>query len=283
MQPARRCAGVLGSVLRRRSAGNELLRVVRPQVAMASTAHSSVDDREIENFENLSSEWLSEETSFKPLYSYNKIRVPWIADTLVPNRSDGFPLRDKRIIDVACGGGILSVPLARLGASVVGIDAAAEVVNSAREAVQHFFNRRNQVGSVTVECSTVEEYAEKHPEEFDAVVASEVVEHVNNLEQFVNSCITLAKHGAPLFFTTLNKTIMSRVLAIWMAEDILKIVPSGVHDWSKFVEPSVLRSILEKNGCAVRFTHGVTYNPVTNVWGWSENTAVNYAMMAIRQ
>ncbi|VDN19826.1 unnamed protein product [Gongylonema pulchrum] len=117
---------------------------------------------------------------------------------------------------------------------------------------------------------------------FDAVIASEIIEHTADAELFVESCARLARRGGVLFFTTINKTVASRVLAIWLAEKILRIVPSDIHDWSKFIEPSLLRMILEENGCNVRLIHGMAYNPFMNRWSWTESTAVNYALVAIK-
>ncbi|VDD87862.1 unnamed protein product [Enterobius vermicularis] len=256
---------------------------------LATYIKSSVDPQEIERFGELSSEWLDEKSSFKALYSYNKLRVPWIVDALSSEEFGEasfyevkYPLRGKRILDVACGGGILAVPLARLGASVSAIDASQEVICCAEYAARRYSRNSQDIGSLEVEYATVEDYASKYPGSFDAVVASEVIEHVKDLEGFVRSCAVLAHPGSPLFFTTLNKTVLSRVLGVFIAEEILKITSSGVHDWSKFVTPCTLRALLEDNNCEVRLAHGVRYNPFKNEWFWSSSFAINYAVMAVK-
>lgn len=126
-------------------------------------------------------------------------------------------------------------------------------------------------------------YAIEIISEYDAVVASEIVEHVVDLDSFVSECARLAKPGASLFFTTINKTLASRVLAVWLAEDIMALVPRGVHQWEKFVEPVRLSAILERNGCTVRAINGLMCNPVTNVWSWIPTTSVNYACLAVKK
>ncbi|WKY05583.1 hypothetical protein Q1695_006077 [Nippostrongylus brasiliensis] len=219
--------------------------------AHASTS-SSVDKAEIVNFSRLSSEWNDENGPFKALHSLNMLRIPWILQNLQ---------KGKTVADIGCGGGLLSVPLARAGMKVVGVDAAEDAVKSARMML---------------------ESEPMRIAEFDAVVASEIVEHVSNLDSFVEGCCRLAKPGAPLFFTTINKTLASRLLAVWLAEDVLKFVPQGVHQWERFVEPSLLSSVLKKNGCTVRMVNGFTYNPLTNVWRWIPSTTVNYALMAVK-
>ncbi|VDM13453.1 unnamed protein product [Wuchereria bancrofti] len=117
---------------------------------------------------------------------------------------------------------------------------------------------------------------------FDAVVASEIIEHVADVELFVESCIQLVRKNGTLFFTTINKTVVSRLTAVWMAERVLGIVPPGIHNWSKFIEPKFLRMILEENGCSVRLLHGMIYNPLTNHWSWNRSTSINYALVAIK-
>ncbi|CAJ0602540.1 unnamed protein product [Cylicocyclus nassatus] len=209
------------------------------------------------------------------LHSLNGLRVPWILQNLNEE--------DASVVDVGCGGGLLSIPLARAGLRVTGIDATEGAVNAARDALK---SRPLQIAGVsdriTYHCATVESFSEEHEDEFDAVVASEIVEHVADLDAFVGGCARLAKPGAPLFFTTINRTLASRVLAIWVAENVVKVVPRGVHQYEKFVEPRELTELLERHGCNVRVINGFMYNPFTNHWSWCRSTAVNYGCLAIK-
>lgn len=260
------------------------VREYRTGLRFYTTDASSVDAQEIHRFGELSKYWAYEGEDFKALHAFNRVRVPWIVDTICSMRNiKDRHLSGMRVADVACGGGILTLPLARLGASLLAVDASPETVEAVRHAVRLGFHSNVNIHAIQIKCCTVEELADVHQGEFDAVVASEVLEHVADLESFVSACVRIARSGAPLFFTTINKTAASKILAIWMAQDILKIVPADVHRWDKFVEPLTLRSILEMNGCDVRFTHGITYNVLTNEWSWIRNTAVNYAMMAVKK
>uniref|UniRef100_A0A0M3HQ25 Ubiquinone biosynthesis O-methyltransferase, mitochondrial n=1 Tax=Ascaris lumbricoides TaxID=6252 RepID=A0A0M3HQ25_ASCLU len=259
-----------------------------------NSSFDSVDAEEIRRFGRLSSQWANEEDSFKALHSFNQIRVPWIVDSITKADPDQQEqLAGIRLVDVGCGGGLLSIPLARLGASLCGIDASEEAVRAACIAVSSAFHASPpKCGEIHLECSTVEKFAETNASGFDAVVASEIVEHVANVDTFIKACVRLARGGAPLFFTTINKTLASRIFAVWMAEvlvpflyrpEVFGAVPSGVHDWSKFIEPEVLRHKLESNGCDVRLVHGIAYNPFANKWSWTDCTAINYALMAVKR
>ncbi|VDO30070.1 unnamed protein product [Haemonchus placei] len=242
---------------------------------------SSLDSEEVRTFSQLSPEWHDENGPFKALHSLNKLRVPWILGNIKEKKAS--------VVDIGCGGGLLSVPLARAGLNVTGIDATEDAVIAARSALESKLLKISGVSDrIVYHCGTVEEFSRDHErgryicvylrihpmymhafkrtrtigKQFDAVVASEIVEHVADLDSFIEGCARLAKPGAPLLFTTINKTLASRILAIWLAEDVLKIVPQGVHHWEKFVEPGTLSSILERNGCSLRSVFGFTYNPL---------------------
>lgn len=190
-------------------------------------------------------------------------------------------LSGLHIADIGCGGGILTFPLARLGADVKAVDASVDVIASV-ETENRFRHENCGSGNAVFKCSSVEVFAAENAGMFDAVVASEIIEHVADVELFVESCIQLVRKNGALFFTTINKTVASRVMAVWMAERVLGIVPPGIHNWSKFIEPKFLRMILEENGCSLRLSHGMIYNPLTNHWSWSRNTSINYALVAIK-
>ncbi|XP_052434212.1 ubiquinone biosynthesis O-methyltransferase, mitochondrial-like [Carassius gibelio] len=184
-------------------------------------------------------------------------------------RQLGKPLAGLRILDVGCGGGVLSEPLGRLGADVLGID---PVEDSVRTAELHSSYDPDLREGVRYQACTLEEFAEEEIEGFHAVVASEVVEHLADLDAFP---------GGSLFITTLNKTNVSYVFGIVAAEQLLRIVPSGTHDWEKFISPEDLERLLESFGFYVEAIRGMIYNPLTGAWSWQKSMAINYALHAI--
>ena len=192
-----------------------------------------------------------------------------------------MPLEGKRILDIGCGAGILSLALCRLGAEVVGLDATGnviEIAKSARETLQP--QLRSNANFVQ---GTVEEFV-LEPENigaFDGVVASEVVEHVRDVPSFVQHCCKLTKPNSPLFFTTINRTIWSQIFAIFVAEDLLRLLPKGLHDYNKFVTPEELRKLLFDMQCRVGPTLGLLYNPLLNRWNWSNFSELNYALVGV--
>jgi ubiquinone biosynthesis O-methyltransferase len=245
------------------------------------TAQSlTVDAHDVANFERLSNEWLDENGPFKALHSFNRLRVPWIVSFLTNKEpNSALPLKGLRLLDVGCGGGILSFALARLGADVVALDASAEAVKTAQYAAERTL-RDDVRKRITFRNASLEEIGRESPKSFDGVVASEVVEHVSDLELFVKGCVNACKKSSPMFFTTINRTIWSRIFAIWVAEDVLSLAPKGVHQWEKFVQPNELRRVLENEHCRIRLQNGIAYNFVTNKWSWSALSGVNYALLA---
>ncbi|XP_053919523.1 ubiquinone biosynthesis O-methyltransferase, mitochondrial isoform X2 [Cuculus canorus] len=247
-----------------------------------STSHSSVDSKEMKKFQLLAHKWWDEEGEYSALHSMNDIRVPFIRDALLNmsrNYHLGNPLSGVKILDVGCGGGLLSEPLARLGASVTGIDPLEDNIRTAdqHKSFDPVLDKRIQYKS----CS-LEEIVEESMETFDVIVASEVVEHVADLEMFINSCSQVLKPEGSLFVTTINKTQLSYVLGIVVAEKIIGIVPEGTHEWEKFVPPEELERLLESNGFSVKTVNGMLYNPFSGSWSWMESTSINYAMHAVK-
>ncbi|XP_065315806.1 ubiquinone biosynthesis O-methyltransferase, mitochondrial-like isoform X2 [Gordionus sp. m RMFG-2023] len=194
----------------------------------------------------ISGNWWDEDGEFKPLHSLNNIRVPFIRDKLIINnlKSNIFkPLNGYNILDVGCGGGILSEPLANIGANVTGID-TKENINIA---IHHSFNYLPDIKSRLNYISTiVEEHCEQKPNYYDACIASEVLEHVDNYESFVKSCCQTVKPNGKIFVTTINKTRLSKFFVINVAENIMGIVTKGTHHWQKFIHPFHLIRTLEK-------------------------------------
>jgi len=226
------------------------------------------------------------------LHSMNDLRVPLVRDGLIQTRrvnqtSDHQlgpePLAGTRILDVGCGGGILSESLARLGAQVVGIDATTDAVKTAQA---HLEKDQLLKGRVTYINGTVEDYLAKMSEpekKFDAVVASEVIEHVENPSMFVKTCSDLLMDGGSMFVTTINRTTRSYLGAILVAEYTLRLLPVGTHDWNKFITPDEMQRWMRDAGCTkVRLVHGMFYLPFVNKWNWIPDTSVNYAVHAVK-
>ncbi|XP_055115551.1 ubiquinone biosynthesis O-methyltransferase, mitochondrial isoform X4 [Symphalangus syndactylus] len=197
----------------------------------------------------------------------------------IPNHQPGKPLFGMKILDVGCGGGLLTEPLGRLGASVIGIDPVDENIKTAQchKSFDPVLDKR-----IEYRVCSLEEIVEETAETFDAVVASEVVEHVIDLETFLQCCCQVLKPGGSLFITTINKTQLSYALGIVFSEQIAGIVPKGTHTWEKFVSPETLESILESNGLSVQTVVGMLYNPFSGYWHWSENTSLHYAVHAVK-
>uniref|UniRef100_I3IU63 Ubiquinone biosynthesis O-methyltransferase, mitochondrial n=1 Tax=Oreochromis niloticus TaxID=8128 RepID=I3IU63_ORENI len=250
-----------------------------------SASHSTVDPDELRKFQSLANKWWDEQGEFAALHAMNDLRVPFIRDNLLNvhrARHPGKPLAGLKILDVGCGGGLLTEPLGRLGAKVLGID---PVENSIGTAQLHSSFDPDLCERVSYQVCTLEELSGGEDEgagHFDAVVASEVVEHLADLETFAFCCSQVLKPGGSLFITTINKTNLSYVLGIVVAEQLLRIVPNGTHDWEKFVSPVDLECLLESHGFSVQSVKGMLYNPLSGAWSWTDSTAINYALHAVK-
>ncbi|KYO40045.1 ubiquinone biosynthesis O-methyltransferase, mitochondrial [Alligator mississippiensis] len=247
-----------------------------------SASHTTVDPKEVKKFQLLAHKWWDEQGEYAPLHSMNDIRVPFVRDTLLNLSSDhqlGSPLSGIKILDVGCGGGLLSEPLGRLGASVTGIDPLEDNI---RTAEQHKSFDPDLDKRIQYKSCSLEEIAEESTETFDVIVASEVVEHVADLETFISCCYQVLKPEGSLFITTLSKTQLSYVLGIVVAEKIMGIVPDGTHNWEKFITPEELECLLESNGFLVKAVNGMLYNPFSGSWSWIESTSINYALHAMK-
>lgn len=229
----------------------------KTQEAQRPSEHSTIDEEEVKHFSSLAELWWDEAGEFDALHSMNEIRIPLIRDALVREQRQlnpgkkclqYLPLEGLHIVDVGSGGGILSEPLARLGANVTGVDASFENIKIAQAHVMHDPKVARNIRYIQ---STVEDLAATEAVKFDAVVASEVVEHVANVSTFVTACCQLVKPGGSIFVTTLNKTYLSYALGIVGAENVFKLVAPGTHDWDKFISPQDLQYILDQSMCMV--------------------------------
>ncbi|XP_024124194.1 ubiquinone biosynthesis O-methyltransferase, mitochondrial isoform X1 [Oryzias melastigma] len=250
-----------------------------------SASQSTLDSSEVRRFQPLASKWWDEEGEFAALHAMNDLRVPFVRDNLLSvhrARHPGKPLAGLRVLDVGCGGGLLSEPLGRLGANVLGIDPVEESISVAQLHSSHDPDLRDRV---SYRACTLEELSEgeQGAAQFDAVVASEVVEHLADLETFAFCCSHVLKPGGSLFITTINKTNLSYALAIVVAEQLLRIVPTGTHNWEKFISPEELERLLESNGFTVQSVQGMMYSPLSGAWSWADSTAINYALHAVKE
>ncbi|XP_060937264.1 ubiquinone biosynthesis O-methyltransferase, mitochondrial [Limanda limanda] len=252
-----------------------------------SSSRTTVDPDEVRRFQSLAGKWWDEQGEFAALHAMNDLRVPFIRDNLLnvhTARHPGKPLTGLRILDVGCGGGLLTEPLGRLGANMLGIDPVEDSISTAQLHASYDPDVRD---SVSYQACTLEELSADGEEQqgtgqFDAVVASEVVEHLADLETFAFCSSHVLKPGGSLFITTINKTNLSYALGIVVAEQLLRIVPSGTHDWEKFISPVDLGRLLESNGFSVQSVLGMLYNPVSGAWSWTNSTAINYALHAVK-
>lgn len=241
---------------------------------------SLISDEE-RKFSAVSDKWWDLHGTFRALHSMNEVRVPFIRDCLLyqgygdKDIQTATPLTGLDILDVGCGGGILSEPLARLGADVLGIDASEPAISAAKQ------HRKPELENLQYLCAVIEDIASVGSLKFDAVIASEVIEHVGEQESFVQSCAGLLKPKGSLFFSTINRTLISKVLAVDAAE-LLGIAPKGAHDWKRFVIPNELQEYLSTARCAIRKIHGMMYNPLTDRWSFIENDSINYIVHATR-
>ncbi|XP_035480686.2 ubiquinone biosynthesis O-methyltransferase, mitochondrial [Scophthalmus maximus] len=275
--------------LRRSACAGALLRRAAPrQSSTRPSSQTTVDPDEVRRFQSLAGKWWDEQGEFAALHAMNDLRVPFIRDNLLNvhgARHPGKPLAGLRLLDVGCGGGLLSEPLGRLGAHVLGIDPVSDSIHTAQ---LHASYDPDLCDSVSYRACTLEELSAEEEEEeegsghFDAIVASEVVEHLADLETFAFCCSHMLKPGGSLFVTTINKTNLSYALGIVVAEQLLRIVPSGTHDWEKFISPVELERLLESNGFSVQSVQGMLYNPASGAWSWTNSAAINYALHAVK-
>ncbi|KZC11377.1 PREDICTED: ubiquinone biosynthesis O-methyltransferase, mitochondrial [Dufourea novaeangliae] len=263
---------------------NRLTEQVEHSTKSSIVKKSTVDVTTVEHHSKLSNQWWDVNGELCALHSLNPLRVQFVRDGLANTgmqvETPYLPLEGTKILDVGCGGGLLSEPLARIGAEVTGIDASSELIKTAK---QHASLDLNLDGRLNYVQAVMEDYYAKNKERYDAVVASEVLEHVNNKELFLKYCVDTLIPGGSIFLTTLNKTLPSWLGGIIAAEHVLKLVPTGTHDWNKFITPAEIQRLLETCGCKTKLIHGMFYNPLKNEWFWTSSTAINYAVHAVKK
>ncbi len=237
---------------------------------------TTINKDEIQKFSKMADEWWDVNGKFKPLHMFNPIRLDYILDKISSfyklDRDGALPLSGLKILDIGCGGGLISEPLARLGASVTGIDASEKNIK-----VASLHAKKNNLKI---------NYINKSPEqlkireEFDVILNLEVVEHVDDLDLYLNSCSSLLKKNGIMFTATINRTLTSYVKAIVGAEYVLRWLPIGTHDWNKFLKPEELEKKLTKINFLIEDLVGLDFNPILSKWKKSTNLSVNYIILA---
>ena len=232
---------------------------------------NSINKKEIEKFSKMASEWWNPEGKFKPLHKFNPIRIKYIKQNIINNfklKNETKPLKGISILDIGCGGGLLSEPMARLGASVTGIDASDKNIQIAK-----LHSKKNDL-KINYLCSSPEKLRVK--KKFDVILNMEIIEHVDDVDFFLKSCSNLLKKNGLMFVATINKTLKSYVFAIVGAEYILRWLPIGTHEWEKFVNPDDLKKILIKYNLYLDRIDGMNFNLLKNEWNTSRDLSVNY-------
>ncbi|MEL6948027.1 MAG: bifunctional 2-polyprenyl-6-hydroxyphenol methylase/3-demethylubiquinol 3-O-methyltransferase UbiG [Pseudomonadota bacterium] len=244
-----------------------------------TTSGTTIDQGEVDRFSALAKEWWNPTGKFKPLHKFNPVRLQYIRETVCAH-FDRDPkahnaLEGLRFLDIGCGGGLLSEPVARMGADVVGADASEMNIEIAKL-------HASQSGvAVDYRATTAEALADAG-EQFDVVLNMEVVEHVADVDLFLTACASMVKPGGLMLVATINRTRKAQALAIFMAEQVLRWLPKGTHQYEKLVRPEEIAAPLNQSGMSVVETTGVFYNVFSDSWNKSRDIDVNYMMLAKR-
>jgi 2-polyprenyl-6-hydroxyphenyl methylase/3-demethylubiquinone-9 3-methyltransferase len=240
----------------------------------------SVDPAEIDKFRAMAADWWSDRGKFAPLHKFNPTRLTFIRDKarshFALSAPDQLPLQGLSVIDIGCGGGLVSEPLARMGARVTGLDAGDANIKAA------MVHAEGAGLEIDYRVGAVEGLLAEGERTYDLVLSLEVVEHVIDPARFLADCARLVRPGGLLILATLNRTARAFALAIVGAERVLRWLPPGTHDWSKFVTPAEARAALSASGLDVEDPIGVSYSPLADRWSVSSDTGVNYMMCASR-
>ena len=238
---------------------------------------TSVNKKEIDKFSKMADEWWDPEGKFKPLHKFNPTRIKYLKENIVYNfklKNKSKPLSGIKILDIGCGGGLLSEPMSRMGANVTGIDASDKNIKIAK-----LHSKKNKL-KINYLCSSPEKL--KIEKKFDVILNMEIVEHVEDIDFFLKSCSKLLKKKGLMFVATINKTLKSYVFAIVGAEYVLRWLPIGTHEWEKFVKPEDLKKILMKYDLSLDKLEGMNFNIIKNEWSISRDLSVNYIAKFIK-
>jgi len=232
---------------------------------------NTINKKEIEKFSNIAEEWWNPTGKFKPLHKFNPVRIKYIKDNLIKDfdlKNKKNPLSGLKILDIGCGGGLLSEPMARLGAKVIGIDPSVKNIKVAK----HHLKK----SKLNIKYYSLSPEKFKSNNKFDVILNMEIVEHVENVDIFIKQSTKLLKKSGIMFIATLNQTLKSYLFAIVGAEYILKWLPIGTHDWQKFIKPAELINICKKNSLNLKTVDGMSFNPIIDKWNISVDKSVNY-------
>ena len=239
---------------------------------------STINNEEIQKFSRLADEWWDVNGKFKPLHMFNPIRIKYITENIkkeyrIPKDKFNF-LQGLNILDIGCGGGLISEPLARLGANVTGIDASEKNINVAK---LHSKKSGLDIKYLNISPEKLDAF-----EKFDVILNLEIVEHVDNVNLYIQSCFKLLKKRGIMFTATLNRSFTSYIKAIIGAEYILRWLPIGTHDWNKFIKPEELEKLLVQEKFSTLDIKGLKYNPFLNKWKKSSDLSVNYIISSLK-
>ena len=243
---------------------------------MPEARRTTIDAGEVERFSAMAAEWWNPNGKFRPLHKFNPVRLAYIRDQIAArfgrDPRAAKPFEGLRILDIGCGGGLLCEPMARLGAQVVGADASETNIEVAR------LHAHEAGVKIDYRATTAEALAEAG-EIFDVVLNMEVVEHVADVDLFIGKCAQMVRPGGVMFVATINRTARAYALAIVGAEQVLRWLPKGTHQYEKLVTPEEITSITGRSGMKVVDKTGVTFNPLKNEWAKSRDMAVNYMLL----
>ena len=238
---------------------------------------TTINQEEIQKFSKLADEWWDVNGKFKPLHMFNPIRIDYILDTVKKHFSlndKTLPLKGLKFLDIGCGGGLISEPMSRLGAEVTGIDASEKNIKIAKAHAQ--------------KSDLIIKYLNKSPEElnntyqFDVILNLEIVEHVEDVNLYFESCVSLLKKDGLMFTATINRTFSSYIKAIIGAEYVLRWLPIGTHDWNKFLKPEEIENKITKLNLSIKDVKGLVFNPLTRKWKTSDDVSVNYVIVGTK-
>lgn len=238
---------------------------------------TTINPEEIAKFAAMAEEWWDPTGKFKPLHKFNPVRLGYIREKAIAHfgldGSKRHPFEGLRILDIGCGGGLLSEPMARLGAKVTGVDAGEKNIRIAD------LHAKQSMLEIDYRATTAEALAAAG-EKFDIVLNMEVVEHVDNVPLYMKSCADLVAPGGLLFTATINRTLRAYALAIVGAERVLRWLPKGTHDYAKFLTPEEISTLVTRNGLKVVEKTGVVFHPLADEWRRSRDTGINYMVLA---